>query len=81
MNRYTHELTNPPSLNQVPLGPLMVERRERPLDPISKPPSPSEEGGGPRRPDAGSPDKDNLLKRMRKVDPKQAERYRQRTGE
>ncbi|MBI5674091.1 MAG: ubiquitin-like protein UBact, partial [Nitrospirae bacterium] len=25
--------------------------------------------------------KDNLMKRMRKVDPKQAERYRQRTGE
>ena len=32
-------------------------------------------------PETGSPDKDNLLKRMRKVDPKQAERYRQRTGE
>ncbi|HZH48510.1 MAG TPA: ubiquitin-like protein UBact, partial [Nitrospira sp.] len=26
-------------------------------------------------------DKDNLMKRMRKVDPKQAERYRQRTGQ
>ncbi|MGH7230101.1 MAG: ubiquitin-like protein UBact, partial [Nitrospiraceae bacterium] len=43
--------------------------------------SPSEEGGGPKRPESGSPDKENLLKRMRKVDPKQAERYRQRTGE
>ena len=60
---------------------MMPERREAPGDPMPKPPSPSEEGGGPRRPDAGSPDKDNLLKRMRKVDPKQAERYRQRTGE
>ncbi|MEK7299677.1 MAG: ubiquitin-like protein UBact, partial [Nitrospirota bacterium] len=28
-----------------------------------------------------SPDKDSLMKRMKKVDPKQAERYRQRTGE
>ena len=81
MNRYIHERTTQSTLNQVPLAPFMVERRERPLDPISKPPGPSEEGGGPRRPDAGSPDKDNLLKRMRKVDPKQAERYRQRTGE
>lgn len=57
-----------------------VERRERPFDPVPKPDSP-EEGTGPRRPDPGSPDRDNLLKRMRKVDPKQAERYRQRTGE
>ncbi|WP_447978548.1 ubiquitin-like protein UBact [Candidatus Nitrospira bockiana] len=62
--------------------PVMTwERRERPLDPMPKPLDPSEEGGGPKRPDSGSPDKDNLLKRMRKVDPKQAERYRQRTGE
>ncbi len=59
----------------------ILERRERPLDPGLRPPSPTEEGGGPRRPDTGSPEKDNLLKRMRKVDPKQAERYRQRTGE
>ena len=57
-----------------------VERRERPFDPIPKPVDPSEEGG-PKRPDSGSPDKDNLLKRMRKVDPKQSERYRQRTGQ
>ena len=58
-----------------------LERREKPFDPISKPPGPAEEGSGPRRPDVGSPDKENLLERMRKVDPKQAERYRQRTGE
>ena len=57
-----------------------MERRERPFDPIPKPTSPSEEGG-PKRPETGSPEKDNLLKRMRKVDPKQAERYRQRTGQ
>lgn len=60
---------------------MMLERRERPFDPMPKPADPSEEGGGPRRPDPGSPDKDKLLKRMRKVDPKQAERYRQRTGQ
>lgn len=58
----------------------MPERREGPGNPMPQDPSPSEEGG-PKRPETGSPDKDNLLKRMRKVDPKQAERYRQRTGE
>ena len=57
------------------------ERRERPIDPGPRPPAPKEDSGGPRRPDPGSPEKDELLKRMRKVDPKQAERYRQRTGE
>ncbi|MBM4132721.1 MAG: ubiquitin-like protein UBact [Nitrospira sp.] len=58
-----------------------LDRRERPFDPMPKPTSPGEEGRGPKRPETGSPDKDNLMKRMRKVDPKQAERYRQRTGE
>jgi hypothetical protein len=56
------------------------ERREGPVDPMPKSPSP-EEGGGPRRPETGSPEQDRLMKRMRRVDPKQAERYRQRTGE
>lgn len=60
---------------------ITCDRKEAPFDPMPKPTDPSEEGGGPRRPDAGSPEKDNLLKRMRKVDPKQAERYRQRTGQ
>ena len=58
-----------------------LERRERPADPLSKPPGPTEESGGPRRPDVDGPGKEKLLERMRKVDPKQAERYRQRTGE
>ncbi|NOU08784.1 MAG: ubiquitin-like protein UBact [Nitrospira sp.] len=60
---------------------MTPERREGPVDPMPKSPSPQEEGGGPRRPDTGSPEKDSLMKRMRKVDPKQAERYRQRTGQ
>lgn len=60
---------------------MMPERREGPVDPMPKSPRPLDEGGGPRRPETESPDKDSLLKRMRKVDPKQAERYRQRTGE
>ncbi|MDA0738176.1 MAG: ubiquitin-like protein UBact [Nitrospirae bacterium] len=61
--------------------PIHCERRERPLDPIPKPPGPKDDEAGPRKPEPGSPSRDNLLKRMRKVDPKQAERYRQRTGE
>ncbi|MEO5657206.1 MAG: ubiquitin-like protein UBact [Nitrospiria bacterium] len=60
------------------MSPFDVERREHPADPV---PKPREDEGGPRRPDVESPDRDSLLKRMRKVDPKQAERYRQRTGE
>lgn len=60
---------------------ISFERRERPFDPMPKPTSPSDDQGGPARPETGSPDKDHLLKRMRKVDPKQAERYRQRTGQ
>ncbi|HEX6728155.1 MAG TPA: ubiquitin-like protein UBact [Nitrospira sp.] len=60
---------------------MMPERREGPVDPMPKSPPPLKDGGGPRRPETGSPDKDSLMKRMRKVDPKQAERYRQRTGE
>ncbi|MET0516886.1 MAG: ubiquitin-like protein UBact [Nitrospiraceae bacterium] len=58
-----------------------IERKEAPFDPMPGPPRPTEEENGPRRPETGSPDKDNLMKRMRKVDPKQAERYRQRTGQ
>ena len=59
----------------------MPERREGPVDPMPKSPVRPKKAAGPGRPETGSPEKDNLLKRMRKVDPKQAERYRQRTGE
>jgi hypothetical protein len=53
-----------------------VERRETPVNPLEK----QREEAGPKKPDVDT-GKENLLKRMRKVDPKQAERYRQRTGE
>ncbi len=36
---------------------------------------------GPRRPKVDRPGTDDILKRMRKVDPNQARRYRQRTGQ
>ena len=65
------------------MGPAVMddERRQQPFPPLPAPSGPSEQPRGPRRPEVGEPDKDSLLKRMRKVDPKQAERYRQRTGE
>ena len=58
-----------------------LDRKERPVDPISKPSGPGDQESGPKRPKTDSPSSDNLMKRMRKVDPKQAEKYRQRTGE
>jgi hypothetical protein len=50
----------------------------------NRPVSPSGGGGGGEGPNAPKVDKPNteeLLKRMRKVDPDQARRYRQRTGQ
>jgi len=45
-------------------------------------PAPSGGGGdGPKAPNVEKPSTEELLKRMRKVDPDQARRYRQRTGE
>ncbi len=38
-------------------------------------------GGGPTTPNVDRPNVDDLLKKMRKVDPDQAKRYRQRTGQ
>lgn len=56
-------------------------------DQIRKPapatPAPGGGGGGdgPRSPQVEKPNTDELLKKMRKVDPDQAKRYRQRTGQ
>ena len=45
-------------------------------------PAPAGGGGdGPKAPQVDKPNTEELLKRMRKVDPDQAKRYRQRTGE
>jgi len=38
-------------------------------------------GDGPGSPKVDKPNTEELLKRMRKVDPDQAKRYRQRTGQ
>ncbi len=37
--------------------------------------------GGPTRPEVRRPDTRQLLERMKRVDPDQAKRYRQRSGE
>jgi hypothetical protein len=58
---------------------LQFERRTKPSDPIEK--GPGDEGGGPARPKVDRPDTQDLMRRMRRVDPNQARRYRQRTGE
>jgi hypothetical protein len=57
-------------------------------EPLRKPhpPAPAPGGGGgggdgPRSPQVEKPSTEELLKRMRKVDPDQAKRYRQRTGQ
>ena len=49
----------------------------------TRPPAPAPGGGGegPGSPKVDKPNVEELLKRMRKVDPDQAKRYRQRTGE
>jgi hypothetical protein len=53
---------------------------------IQKPPMPwgpkqGDGDGGPKSPDISRPDTRDLLKKMRKVDPNQSKRYRQRTGQ
>ena len=56
------------------------DRGPRPSKPINSP-GDGQEDPGPRRPKVDSPNTGDLLRRMRKVDPNQARRYRQRTGE
>jgi len=58
----------------------MPERIQKPVDPVPWGPKQGD-GGGPRSPDVSRPDTKDLLKKMRKVDPNQSKRYRQRTGE
>lgn len=53
-------------------------RRPFPVDPT---PRGGPDGGGPQAPDVNRPDTRQLLERMRRVDPDQARRYRQRSGQ
>jgi hypothetical protein len=57
----------------------MSDRIQKPRLPI---PAPGDGGGeGPTAPKVEKPNIEELLKRMRKVDPDRARRYRQRTGQ
>ncbi|HZO87593.1 MAG TPA: ubiquitin-like protein UBact [Chthonomonadaceae bacterium] len=56
------------------------ERRQMPTlptDPLRK----GGDDGGPNKPDVKRPDTSDLLKRMKRVDPDAARRYRQRSGQ
>jgi hypothetical protein len=61
--------------------PTMEEDRNTkptgPAEPLRK----EGDESGPSRPDVQRPDRNDLLKRMQRVDPDQARRYRQRSGE
>ena len=59
---------------------FMPERIQKPVEPAPWDPKQGD-GGGPRSPDVSRPDTKDLLKKMRKVDPNQSKRYRQRTGQ
>jgi hypothetical protein len=52
-------------------------QKTRPMPPAG----PGGGGAGPSAPRVEKPNVEDLLKRMRRVDPDQARRYRQRTGE
>lgn len=58
----------------------LEERRQVPASPI-EPNRKEGDGGGPGKPDVHRPDTSDLLKRMKRVDPDAARRYRQRSGE
>ena len=47
----------------------------------SMPSGPGGDGDGPSSPSVDKPNVQDLLKKMKKVDPEQAKRYRQRTGQ
>ena len=56
------------------------ERATRPVapaDPLKR----GDDERGPSRPDVQRPDRSDLLKRMKRVDPDQARKYRQRSGQ
>jgi hypothetical protein len=55
-----------------------TQRRPLPAEPL---PRPGGDDSGPSRPTVKRPDSKQLLERMKRVDPEQAKRYRQRSGQ
>ena len=61
---------------------MIIRAEERITRPTPASPDRKEgDGGGPSKPDVKRPDTSDLLKRMKRVDPDAARRYRQRSGE
>ncbi len=82
MEHINHDRQNPGQTGRPAVQPasLMPDRKERPAEPAPWQRRPQEDRG-PARPEVDTPDHKDLLKKMRRVDPNQARRYRQRTGE
>jgi hypothetical protein len=59
----------------------MPDTVRKPLPPTPAPGGGGGGGDGPSSPKVEKPNTEELLKKMRKVDPDQAKRYRQRTGQ
>ena len=57
------------------------DRATRPAGPADPLKRDGDDRSGPSRPDVQRPDRSDLLKRMKRVDPDQARRYRQRSGQ
>jgi hypothetical protein len=84
-NVSAQQFTTPDQASRLPFQHLLLdffmpERIQKPVEPAPWGPKQGD-GGGPRSPDISRPDTKDLLKKMRKVDPNQSKRYRQRTGE
>ncbi len=58
-----------------------IEERKQMPTPQSDPLRKGGDDGGPSKPDVQRPDTSDLLKRMKRVDPDAARKYRQRSGE
>jgi hypothetical protein len=56
-----------------------TQRRPLPAEPLPRPGG--DDSGGPTKPQVKRPDSRQLLDRMKRVDPDQAKRYRQRSGQ
>jgi hypothetical protein len=56
----------------------MEQKQKSPDAPWTRQP---EQFGGPARPLVDKPDTNSILKRLRKIDPNQARKFKQRSGE
>lgn len=59
----------------------MDDRLTKPVAPLEPMRRTGDGGEGPNKPDVKRPESRNILDRMKRVDPNQAKRYRQRSGQ